>query len=86
MFGKQWWVLARQSFQLDCMPGTIWPLLFLFLFQVLFFLLLLLLRLITLCLILIGHFRIHIGEDCVSALLFKVLNLLVTVTLTAEVY
>ena len=32
------------------------------------------------------HFRIHIGEDCVSALLFKVLNLLVTVTLTAKVY
>lgn len=31
------------------------------------------------------HFRILLGEDCASALLFKVLNLLVTVTLTAKV-
>jgi len=31
------------------------------------------------------HFRILLGEDCVSALLFKVLNSLVTVTLTAKV-
>lgn len=31
------------------------------------------------------HFRILLGEDCVSALLFKVLNLLVMVTLTAKV-
>lgn len=31
------------------------------------------------------HCRILLGEDCASALLFKVLNLLVTVTLTAKV-
>ena len=32
------------------------------------------------------QFRILLGEDCVSALLFKVLNFLVTATLTAKVY
>ena len=32
------------------------------------------------------HFRILLGEDCVNALLFKVLNFLVTATLTAKVY